>query len=96
MGRKLTRHAPFAEYGRRLRAARLALGYEILDHYAKKAGIPPKYYSMHETGVHLITIERAKALKRTYDLSFDYIFDGDMDNLPRKLVEKISELLPTL
>jgi transcriptional regulator with XRE-family HTH domain len=96
MGRKVVQATPYAEEGKRLRAARFALGYRVLEHYAKKAGINSSLYSMHETGSRLITLERARALKREFGLSLEFIFDGNPNGLPDDLSTKIKEILPQL
>lgn len=96
MARRVVQPTPYAAEGKRLRAARLALGYNVLERYAKKAGISPSLYSMHETGSRMITLERARALKRTYGLDLDFIYDGEDDALPHGLVKKITEILHRL
>lgn len=96
MGRKVVQATPHAADGKRLRAARLALGYKVLEHYAKKAGINSSLYSMHETGSRLITLERARALKREFGLSLEFIFDGNANGLPDVLQNKIKEKLSQL
>lgn len=96
MGRKVVQATPHAANGKRLKAARMALGYTVLEHYAKNAGISSSLYSMHETGSRLITLERARALKRAYGLDLNFIYDGEDDALPHGLVKKINEILPQL
>ena len=96
MGRKVVQATPYAAEGKRLRAARFALNYDVLADYAKKAGISASLYSMHETGSRLITLERARALKQEFGLSLEYIFDGELDHLKHGLAKKIQEILPTL
>ena len=94
MGRKVVRATPYAVDGKRLKAARLALGFDVLEHYAREAGIKSNHYSQHETGVRPITLARARALKQKFKLSLDFIFDGDLNDLPHGLVNKIKERLP--
>ena len=94
MGRKVISPTPYAADGKRLRAARLALGYEVLEQYANDAGIRSNNYSQHETGVRRISLATAKALKRRFRLSLDFIYDGDPHSLPHGLANKINENLP--
>jgi len=83
MGRKVRQPTPFAEDGKRLRVARQAIAPEAtLDSYARAAGISPNHYSQHETGVRLITVERALALRAKYKISLDYIYAGDDTGFP--------------
>ena len=89
MGRKVVQPTPHAVGGRRLKAARLALERDVLDHYAREAEIPSTHYCEHETGVRRITLDSALALKRKFGLSLDYIYDGDFDQLPHQLAIKI-------
>lgn len=96
MGRKVVQETPHAADGKRLRAVRLALGHDVLEHYARAAGMASNLYGMHETGVRPITLERARALKHHYRLPLDFIFDGDLYGLPHELVRKYQEKLAKL
>lgn len=73
--------------GRRLRAARLALGYESKREFAEKAGITEQTYGPWENGAREITREGAKQLRRHYGLSMDFIYFGNKDALPHNLAK---------
>lgn len=75
--------------GRRLRAARLALGYTDKDKFAQDAGIGPQTYGPWELGRREISREGAKLLRRRYGLSLDFIYFGNMDALPHKIAKHL-------
>lgn len=76
-----------AGIGRRLRAARLALGYESKRQFAERAGLTEQTYGPWELGVREITREGAKQLRRHYGLSMDFIYFGNKDALPHSLAK---------
>jgi hypothetical protein len=83
MGRKVRQSTPFAEQGKRLRTARLALRGDVsADAYAKDAGLRGGRYSEYEVGARLITTEAALKLKAKYKISLDYIYAGDDIGFP--------------
>jgi transcriptional regulator with XRE-family HTH domain len=90
MGRKVKRATPYAAEGNRLKAARLALGFKVMEHFAQAAGIRSNYYSSFETGARLITLTHARALKQRFGFGLDYIFDGDLYDVPQKLVAEVA------
>lgn len=96
MGRKVVRATPYAAEGKRLKAARLALGFEKMEHFAQAAGIRSNYFSSFETGARLITVTYALTLKQKFGLGLDYIFDGDFCDVPLKLVPKVAAELNKL
>lgn len=73
--------------GQRLKSARLALGYREKKVYAERAGLTAQTYGPWELGEREITREGAKALRRTYGLSLDFIYFGNTDALPHKLAK---------
>lgn len=71
--------------GERLRAARVALGYGTKEEFAARAGLTQQTYGPWENGRREITREGAKALRKTYGLSLDFIYFGNMDALPHRI-----------
>lgn len=91
MGRKLRRATPYAAVGKRLKAVRLALDFDVLEDFAREIGIRSNYWSQHETGVRLITLDRARELKSRFGVGLDFIFDGNLDDLPKEFESRFNE-----
>jgi transcriptional regulator with XRE-family HTH domain len=75
---------PFADIGNRLRWHRLLLGMDQGD-YASKAGIKQSTFGNWETGYSRISLDGARALRKTYGLSLDFIIEGIPEALPTNL-----------
>jgi DNA-binding XRE family transcriptional regulator len=75
---------PFSDIAERLRWHR---GLEGLDQkeYAEKAGLKRAQLSNWETGDYRLSLDGARALRRTYGLSLDFIYEGIDDALPMTL-----------
>lgn len=53
--------------------------------YAEKAGLTRSQLSNWETGTSRVSIDGAIALRHTYGLSLDFIYEGIIDTLPMTL-----------
>lgn len=76
--------APFAEIASRIRWHRSLEGLNQAD-YAARAGIKRSQLSNWESGQQRVSIDGARALRRTYGLSLDFIYEGIADALPMTL-----------
>lgn len=79
-----------AACGRRLRAARLALGMEQ-SAFASRAGIPYNTYNNYESGVSRPRVDFALALRNIYGITLDWIYCGDASSLPARLIDAMVE-----
>lgn len=77
-------NAPFGHIAARIRWHR-ALESLNQTEYAKKAGIKRSQLSNWETGQQRISVDGAIALRQTYGLSLDFIYEGIDDALPMTL-----------
>ena len=88
MPRKVRQTVTHPGTGQRLRAARIALGYDYhggLKAYADQAGLAPNAYSQNENGIKRIEVDAAISLCKTYGLTLDYIYLGDRSGLRSEL-----------
>jgi DNA-binding XRE family transcriptional regulator len=76
--------APFAEIAERIRWHRELVALRQID-YAKKAGIQRSALANWESGQQRVSLDGGLALRRTYGLSLDFIFEGIADTLPMSL-----------
>lgn len=53
--------------------------------YAEKAGLKRSQYSNWETGLTRLSLDGGRALRQTYGLSLDFLFEGIDDALPMTL-----------
>jgi hypothetical protein len=77
------------EQGKRLRATRLALGYEVQADFCREICVARNVYNPFEKGRRPITTEVAQAIKRRFRLRLDWIIDGDIDPGMTKLLRKM-------
>jgi transcriptional regulator with XRE-family HTH domain len=77
-----------AAIGKRLVATRLAIGLNQSE-FAKKAGISVSTYNNYEKGVSQPRLDYAFALCDTYDLTLDWIYEGDPSRLPYSLAKQL-------
>ena len=70
---------------------RQALGLDQKE-FAGRAKIATNTYNQYETGTNKPSLEMALALKDAYQLSLDWIYDGDNANLRHELAEAIKAL----
>lgn len=76
--------APFWDIAERIRWHRELEGLRQSD-YAARAGLKRSQLSNWETGLQQISVDGARALRRTYGLSLDFIYEGIEDALPMTL-----------
>jgi DNA-binding XRE family transcriptional regulator len=77
--------------GARLRLTRGALGFGGRQQakFAAGAGIPPTQFNNWENDKRAPKIEAAIALCKTYSLTMDWIYRGELSGLPLQIAEKI-------
>lgn len=75
---------PFADIAERIRWHRALEGLNQAE-YAERAGIKRSQLSNWETGDYRISLDGARALRKTYGLSLDFIVEGIDDALPMTL-----------
>lgn len=75
---------PYADIAERLRWHRSLEGLEQRD-YAEKAGLKRSQLSNWESGDYRLSLDGARALRKTYGLSLDFMFEGIDDALPMTL-----------
>jgi len=74
---------------KRLKAARLALGYDSKRDYCLRAGINEQVYGPFENGRRPISLEAAKRLRKTYGLSLEFIYFGNVLDLPTRISQRL-------
>jgi transcriptional regulator with XRE-family HTH domain len=96
MARRNYDPSSLSEIGHRLALTRSALGYTQAM-MAKLIGSATsgQAWENYEAGRRRISIDHAIALCRTCGVSMDWIYQGQMHNLPPELREKIGQLLPS-
>lgn len=75
---------PFADIAERLLWHRTFEGLTQKE-YATKAGLTRNQLSNWETGDSRLSLDGALALRRTYGLSLDFIYEGNAETLPMTL-----------
>jgi transcriptional regulator with XRE-family HTH domain len=75
---------PFADIAERLQWHRNLLGLTQQE-YAAKIGHKRAAYSLWEAGSHRLSLDGALALRRTWGLSIDFMYEGIDDALPMTL-----------
>ena len=75
---------PFFDIAERIRWHRAIEGLEQKE-YAEKAGLKRAQLSNWESGDYRLSIDGARALRKTYGLSLDFLFEGIEDALPMTL-----------
>jgi transcriptional regulator with XRE-family HTH domain len=78
------REKPFADIAERLLWHREMLGLRQED-YATKLGMKRSRFSLWENGTHRLSLDGALALRRTFGLSLDFMYEGIDDALPMTL-----------
>lgn len=82
--------APYADIAERIRWHRALEGLNQLE-YARLAGVKRSQLSNWETGQQRVSIDGALALRRTYGLSLDFIYEGIDDALPMSLRQALRD-----
>lgn len=75
---------PFGDIAARITWHRQLEGLDQKD-YAKRAGLNRSQLSNWETGDYRLSLDGARALRKTYGLSLDFLFEGIDDALPMTL-----------
>ena len=75
---------PFGDIADRIRWHRQLEGPDQRE-YAEKAGLKRAQLSNWESGDYRLSLDGARALRRTYGLSLDFMFEGIEDALPMTL-----------
>lgn len=77
-------NAPFAEIAARIKWHRALEGLGQAE-YSERAGVKRSQLSNWESGQQRVSVDGALALRRTYGLSLDFIYEGISDALPMTL-----------
>lgn len=75
---------PYSDQAARLLWHRNLLGLNQAE-YAAKAGLKRAAIGNYESGDFQIGLAAARALRGTYGLSLDFLYEGDVDALPMTL-----------
>ncbi|GGE26760.1 DNA-binding transcriptional regulator, XRE-family HTH domain [Gemmobacter megaterium] len=75
---------PFADQASRILWHRALLQY-TQDEYARRAGLKRAAINNYESGDFQIGLAAARALRKTYGLSLDFIYEGEVEALPMNL-----------
>lgn len=76
------------EVAARLRRVREILGYDQKD-FAERAGLLPQTYGPYETGARELTLVSAKKLRKAYGLPLDFMYFGNIGDLPQRIAAKL-------
>lgn len=80
--------------GKRLRAARKALGFTAMKPFSEKLGVrDPKRYEKWESGDAMFPVEWAIHLQDQYKVSMDWLYGNDPSGIPPRLWERIEQEL---
>lgn len=52
-------------------------------------GIAPNRWNQFEQGKRRITVDVARRLKKNYGVTLDYIYEGDLSGLPKRIVDEL-------
>jgi transcriptional regulator with XRE-family HTH domain len=75
---------PFSDIAERVRWHRALVALDQAD-YAMKAGLKRAQLNNWESGNYRLSVDGALALRRTYGLSLDFMYEGIDDALPMTL-----------
>lgn len=75
---------PYADQAARILWHRSLLGLTQAE-YAARAGLKRAAINNYESGDFQVGLAAARALRNTYGLSLDFIYEGDEDTLPMNL-----------
>lgn len=76
---------PFSDIADRLRWHREIVCKLKQDEMATSIGVKRSAYSLWEAGTHRLSLDGALALRRSYALSLDFLYEGIDDALPMTL-----------
>lgn len=72
----------------RLRRARDIIGLDQKS-FAEKAGILPQTYGPFETGKRDLTLEAAKKIRKAHGLTLEFMYFGNIADLPHRIATKL-------
>jgi transcriptional regulator with XRE-family HTH domain len=75
---------PFEDIASRIRWHRQLEQLEQKE-YAERAGLKRSQLSNWESGDYRLSLDGARALRKTYGLSLDFLYEGSIDALPMTL-----------
>lgn len=78
--------------GRRLKLSGLAIGGHDQKMFDEEAGLEQSLYNRFESGVRLLTLQSAMQICQRYNLTLDWLYRGDLSDLPHRLVQQIETL----
>lgn len=78
--------------GKRLRAARMALGFPTIRQFAAVMGVPETNLSKWESGEALVPTYFTERLRQTFKVDHNWIYGGDPANLPHHLAVEIARV----
>jgi len=81
---------PYAEIAARIKWHRSVTG-RTQEEYAAAAGLTRQQLNNWENGQKRIGLDGARALRKTYGLSLDFIYEGIADALPMNLRNALSD-----
>lgn len=76
---------PFADIAERLKWHREVIEEKTQAEYAESIGVNRPPYSLWEAGSHRLSLDGALAIRKKYDLSLDFLYEGMDDALPMTL-----------
>lgn len=85
---QMAEHDPIA-IGKRLRAARLAAGFETARQFAQAIGVEEKTYSTYERGTRGIPFAVLRLAALRLQVTSDYLLWGDVSGLPVRMYERL-------
>lgn len=84
----MEQHDP-RQIGRRLRAVRLAAGYETAREFAAEIGVEEKTYSTYERGTRKAPFAVIRKAAGRLQITSDYLLWGDASGLPVRIYERL-------
>ena len=73
--------------------ARLCRVREILGlnkrQFAERAGLTEQTYGPFENGKRPLSLDAAKKLRKTYDLTLEFMYFGKIDDLPHRITKEL-------
>ena len=73
---------------KRLELVRLALGLSKRD-FAERAGMSEQAYGPFENGRRDLSLNAAKQIRRTYGIPLEFIYFGNISELPHKIAKEL-------
>lgn len=78
--------------GPRLKALRIALGFPTQTKFAKAIGVEKNTYNPWEKGARPLTFEGACLIRKKFRIPLDYLFFGEIGELPARVLHKIQNV----